>query len=93
MVWLRKIISKILSRISWIQEQRLRELGGWMDINSEAIYGTRPFLPDGAVPSGNFRYTRNKDFMGLYVFVFDWHKRNVEDKIIDLPMNIKGYVS
>ena len=78
--------------LSWIQEQRLKELGGWMEINSESIYGTRPFLPDGAIPSGNFRYTRNKDFMGLYVFVLDWHKKNVDDRIVDIPMNIKGYV-
>ena len=38
--------------------ERLAEVGAWMKINSEAIYGTRPVAPyfDGAL-----RYTRGKD--------------------------------
>ena len=44
--------------LSWIQEQRLKELALWMGVNGESIHGTRPFLPHGAVPSGNYRYTR-----------------------------------
>lgn len=27
-----------------VQEQRLRELGGWLSLNGEAIYGTRPWV-------------------------------------------------
>ena len=38
--------------------ERLADIGAWMKINSEAIYGTRPVAPylDGAL-----RYTRGKD--------------------------------
>ena len=79
--------------LSWIQEQRLKDLGYWMDINREGIHGTRPFLPNGAIPTGNFRYTSNKDQMGLYIFVLDWHKHNFDSKMISVPMNIKGFVS
>lgn len=77
--------------LSHIQEQRLHDLANWMEINAEAIHGTRPFLPDGAVPSGDFRYTRTKDSMGLYVFVLDWVHRNKHEKEIHIPLKIKGY--
>lgn len=30
--------------ISPIFEQRLRDLGSWMNINGEAIYGTQPWI-------------------------------------------------
>ena len=60
---------------------------------SKAIHGTRPFLPDGAVPSGNFRYTRTKDSMGLYVFALDWSHKNRESGHLEIPLKIKGYVS
>ncbi|MHC4212970.1 MAG: alpha-L-fucosidase [Planctomycetota bacterium] len=64
----------------------LREMGRWMDINSEAIYGSRPWVRFGEGPTitidGNFndskvtftgddiRFTIRGDV--LYAFVMDW---------------------
>ena len=41
--------------ISEIQLDRLRALGRWMDVNGEAIHGSRPWVRPGA---GNVRFTR-----------------------------------
>ena len=93
--------------ISAIQERRLRvwmilwwkmlnylqDLGAWMAINSEGIYHTRPFLPDGAIPTGNFRYVRSKDYMALYVHVLDWDHSSFTNAVIEIPMRLKGFVS
>jgi alpha-L-fucosidase len=39
-------------------ESRLREIGAWLKINGEAIYGTRPVPP---YQEGNVRFTRKGD--------------------------------
>jgi alpha-L-fucosidase len=64
----------------------LRELGGWISINKEAIYGTRPWTIYGEGPtvvkeryseeiketftSKDYRFTTKGD--NLYVFCLDW---------------------
>ncbi len=50
--------------------QRLKEIGDWMQINSEAIYSTRKndFYSDGE----NIRYTKSKDGKTVYVFLFNF---------------------
>jgi len=48
------------------QENRLREIGLWMFVNSEAIYDVRPWiLPN----EGNLWFTQKKDHGLLYVIV------------------------
>ena len=71
----------------------MQDLGAWMAINSEGIYHTRPFLPDGAIPTGNFRYVRSKDYMALYVHVLDWDHSSFTNAVIEIPMKLKGFVS
>jgi alpha-L-fucosidase len=44
--------------------RRLEEIGAWMAVNGEAIYGTRPVAP---YRSGRFAYTRSRDG-SVYVF-------------------------
>jgi alpha-L-fucosidase len=46
--------------------QRLQDIGDWMDVNGEAIYGTRMYETYGE--GDNIRFTRTAD--GNYVYVF-----------------------
>lgn len=54
---------------------RLKEIGDWMKINGEAIYGTRQWknFSDGE----HVRYTQSKDGNTIYVFLFDMHEAHV----------------
>jgi len=69
------------------EEKMLREIGRWLSVNGEAIYGTRPFAVYGegptAVLEGPFSDTKRKPFTpadirfttrdgGLYAIVLDW---------------------
>ena len=50
--------------------QRLKEIGTWMKINGEAIYGTRMYS---SFSEGEFvRYTQSKDGNTKYIFLFDY---------------------
>ena len=64
-----------------IMQQRLLEIGKWLKINGEAIYGTRSYikgLKDAAInPETNktiFFTKKNKD---LFVICLDWPKSNI----------------
>ncbi|HMD00670.1 MAG TPA: alpha-L-fucosidase, partial [Ferruginibacter sp.] len=48
--------------------QRLHEIGSWMKINSEAIYGTRMYNSFGEGDS--IRFTRSKDGKTRYIFLY-----------------------
>jgi len=49
--------------IPWPQAERLLGLGGWLDLNGEAIFGTRPWLCAAATTSEGVevRFTQNAD--------------------------------
>jgi alpha-L-fucosidase len=47
-----------------IQETRLREIGKWLKINGEAIYGSRPWLA--AAQGDSIRFTQSKDGTTVY---------------------------
>lgn len=48
------------------QENRLREIGLWMFVNSDAIYGVRPWI----IPNeGNIWFTRKKDDSALFAIL------------------------
>jgi alpha-L-fucosidase len=51
----------------------LKEIGDWMKINGEAVYGTQasPLLP---LPWGRITKKENKNSTILYISVFDWPK-------------------
>jgi len=85
-------------RIPVIMQQRLRDVGSWLRINGEAIYGTRPWSPPGdRVPStisgGAVRYTRNG--ADLYAHFLEWPEGEVRidglDRTEGLSVTLLGY--
>jgi len=50
--------------------RRLGEIGDWMQVHGEGIYGTRPFQVFGEGES--LRFTRSKDGGSVYVFALEW---------------------
>ena len=60
--------------------ERLKKVGQWMDVNSEAIYGTQA-SPFGMLPWGRCTYKEVNGKTNLYLTVFDWPK----DGILTVP--------
>jgi alpha-L-fucosidase len=66
---------------------RLKEIGAWMKINSEAIYSTRMFS---VFKEGDgIRYTQSKDGKTKYIFLFDYPTNKVVLTKIALAKNVK----
>jgi alpha-L-fucosidase len=63
-------------KIPQIQIALLKELGEWLEINGEAIYGTRPYekICDNTQLGQPVWYTMSKDSTYAYAIVFDWPK-------------------
>ncbi|TWU38356.1 alpha-L-fucosidase [Novipirellula artificiosorum] len=51
------------------QRRIVKEIGDWLRINGEAIYGTRPWT---IAREGNIRFTRDKTNTILYATFLDW---------------------
>jgi alpha-L-fucosidase len=52
-----------------IEEERLHDIGKWLQVNGEGIYATRPFLPH---KEGQVVYTRSKDNRYVYAIMKQW---------------------
>lgn len=67
---------------------RLKEIGAWMKINSEAIYSTRKYssFDEGE----DIRFTQSKDGKTQYIFLFNFPKDTVS--ISKIPFNKKTTV-
>jgi alpha-L-fucosidase len=50
--------------------RRLEQVGAWLAIHGEGIYGTRPYRVFGE--DDVVRYTRTKDYRHVYAFVLQW---------------------
>jgi alpha-L-fucosidase len=63
-------------RVPDLQMELLRELGRWLGVNGEAIYGTRPYevTCDNTQLGQPVWYTMSKDSTYGYAIVFDWPK-------------------
>ena len=68
--------------------QRLNDLSGWMKINGNAIYSTRPL--DHFNEGKNIRFTQSKDHLRRYVFLFE--KPGATIVLNSLPFTSKSKV-
>jgi len=73
-------------RISPIYEERLRQIGKWLDINGEAIYLTRPWTHQNDTRTPNIWYTASKDQSKVYAVVLFWPQYDV----VDLAVPVAG---
>ncbi len=55
---------------------RLRDLGAWIKVNGEAIYGSRMYTT--FAEGDNIRFTQSKDAKTQYVFLFNYPTDTVE---------------
>lgn len=64
-----------------IMQQRLLEIGKWLDVNGEAIYGSRAFLKNKndvkINPEANKTIFFTKKGRSLYVICLDWPDKNI----------------
>jgi len=66
---------------------RLKEIGEWMNINSEAIYSTRMFSVFGE--GETIRFTQSKDGKTRYIFLFDFPENYITLAKIPFAKNDK----
>jgi alpha-L-fucosidase len=62
-----------------IQEKRLKDIGRWLKVNSEGIYGTRTYS---ITSEGNVRYTCSKDRKIVYAITTIWPGEKLELKSV-----------
>jgi alpha-L-fucosidase len=69
---------------TWEEEayRRLAEMGDWMAVNGEGIYGTRNFQVYGE--GEGLRFTQSKDGRSVYVFVLEWPGEELTTKSLRL---------
>ncbi|KZS15372.1 Plasma alpha-L-fucosidase [Daphnia magna] len=66
-----------------IYEERLRQIGGWLRINGEAIYGSRPWIFQNDTRTPEIWYTKGKGSKELfisdpvYAIILEWPKSGV----------------
>lgn len=52
-----------------VQEKRLKDIGKWLQVNGEGIYGTRTFTTRS---EGSVRYTTSKDNKTVFAIATEW---------------------
>jgi len=84
----------------------LREMGNWLKINGEAVYGSRPWLvfgegptkittgafnePNSAYTAEDIRFTTNKGF--LYAFVLKANEKSVKIRSLSNLLNLANEI-
>jgi alpha-L-fucosidase len=70
-----------------IAYQRLKEIGAWIKINGEGIYGSRMNKTFGE--GENIRYTKSKDGKTQYAFLMEFPENKITLSKIDIPQGAK----
>jgi alpha-L-fucosidase len=65
--------------------QRLKEIGAWMKINSDAIYGSRMYKVFGE--GDNIRFAQSKDGKTQYIFLFSFPADKLVLSKMQVPKN------
>lgn len=78
-----------------IMEERLRQLGEWLAINGEGVYGSRPWLHQNDTLTSGVWYTSKND--KTYAFILNWPEDNSVilgsvEATLDTKVNMLGYV-
>ncbi|XP_005102731.1 alpha-L-fucosidase [Aplysia californica] len=68
-----------------IYEERLSQMGSWLKVNGEGVYGSRPWTSQNETVTEGVWYTKKTDASGtsVYAFVFNWP--DTDTLRLDLP--------
>jgi alpha-L-fucosidase len=59
-------------------EERLRQMGSWLKVNGEAIYGSVPWKYQNDTINSNVWYTQSKDNQSVYASLLVWPNNTTE---------------
>jgi len=68
-------------RIPVIMQQRLVDIGSWLEINGEAIYYTQPVLKGISTSSENIKLTKRQN--NLFIHCLEWPEKSFEISGLD----------
>lgn len=64
-------------RIVPVMEERLLQMGSWLDVNGEAIYGTKPWTSQNDTITPNVYYTQSATTSDVFAIIFNWPEDHV----------------
>ena len=76
-------------KLPLIQEKRLKDIGKWLKVNGDAIYGTRSYTTKS---EGAVKYTRNKDNKTVFAIATEWPGNQLNLKSVTPKEGSKIYL-